>query len=539
MSAFFRVLAVVVALLMSTGFVAEAVVLEDDPAATGAIQVMLTARGEEMELVDMATGLPADAPSLADVSASVGGTIQWALQSDQTDTLGIRHVVYQQHLRFGAANPTGFDAGVPLAGGKLTYRYRRDGVLQSVNGGFFRDVSSLGTIAAASVADARALSGSVLAGTTGLAVTPDALVSEEGRARLQELTSLRLRSEGDGRTFSYVWTVPFHLENDGGAIAAAIDAGTGTVHAIWKTYQTMDTFKDYGRNSFDGLGTTAKIVVDASCGGNYDNAFFNSIGLSSGPTDGVVICPQDPDPTGWFDFSVAAAIDVVAHEWGHGLMFSKGVGTDIWLYAGEGASYHEGSAMIISHIVEHKQEPPLNPLNPQPETAEWKDVEDAREDLEPVRQLDVDDGEEGYSYHLGDWYSGIGAHELGFRLPVAFMLAAVGGVNPVCSRLSHLELDGCDIPSVPSVGIDKASAILFRTLTTYVDETTGWFDFGRLAKMAAHDLYSVSGPPGQCDAALEEQLSMHEAFHAIGLEPPSGSFVCFCSPSECSVAWPY
>jgi len=110
-------------------------------------------------------------------------------------------------------------------------------------------------------------------------------------------------------------------------------------------------------------------------------------------------------------------------------------------------------------------------------------------------------------------------------------------VNPVCSRLPTL--DGCDIPSVPSVGVDKASAIMFRTLTTYVDETTGWNDFGWLAKMAAHDLCSAWGPPGKCAAALDEQLSMHEAFHTIGVEPPPGSFVCFCSPEDCSVPWPY
>ena len=115
---------------------------------------------------------------------------------------------------------------------------------------------------------------------------------------------------------------------------------------------------------------------------------------------------------------------------------------------------------------------------------------------------------------------------MGFRLPVAFMLAADGGVNPVCSRLD--ELEGCDIPGgVPGVGSDKASAIFFRTLTGPVDETTDWNDFGQLAKMAAHHLYAVPSPPILCDDALEDQLSMHEAFHAIGYEPPE-EWLCFC-----------
>lgn len=79
---------------------------------------------------------------------------------------------------------------------------------------------------------------------------------------------------------------------------------------------------------------------------------------------------------------------------------------------------------------------------------------------------------------------------------------------------------------MPGVGIDKASAIFFRTLTEYVDETTDWWDFGQLAKLAAHDLYAIWGGLN-CDDALEEQLSMHEAFHAIGYEPPE-EWLCFC-----------
>jgi hypothetical protein len=276
--------------------------------------------------------------------------------------------------------------------------------------------------------------------------------------------------------------------------------GTIGADAIYFTYKTMATFNAFGRDGWDDDGSVAKVVVDAICpSGKEDNAMFAYSGTYDYvPTPGVAICPADAE-----DFSPAAAIDIVAHEWGHGVIFTSAG----WSYSGDGKIYHEGFADIIGHAVEWYNQSPGSG----DERAEWKFGED-RDASQATwwRRADDDDGLGGHSYHADDPPgSASDPYQNGLPLSVAQYLMSEGGYNPVCDRLD--ELDGCDV-EVEEIGATAASRILFKALTTYATSSSDWEDFGPLAKVAAYFLYKSC--PGD-NAATEQQTAL-DAFEAIG-----------------------
>jgi len=295
--------------------------------------------------------------------------------------------------------------------------------------------------------------------------------------------------------------------------------------AMWFTYQTMQTFKALGRNGWDGSGSPARFVVSArtsqlcwdperhrwyQCYG-YNNAFFAVPGsvwaLTYGPASSVVLYRG----AGSWSYGASAALDIVAHEWGHGVIYTSAG----WDYGDSiGAQLHEGFADVIGYTVEWDHQPPGSGW----ERADWM----AGEDTGAVqRRVDVDDGAGGYEYHKDDG-TDEEAHHRGHQLAVAFRLLAVGGQNPVCSRLPGLS--GCDV-SVTALGLEKARRIFFHTLTHYCTSSTGWEDLPDLMILAAYHLYRQCpiGRPG--DPALEEQRAVDEAFTAIGY-PGSGYHEC-------------
>lgn len=635
-----------------------AVVLEHQPSKTGAHDIMLIARGERMELHDFYTGLPADAPSLESRPVRVGGSLHWMQVSEETDDLGILHVVHQQYLTHPSLAATPLANGVPLAGGRLTFQYSRHGVLISVDGGSFADISSIGTVGATTVADARALAASVYQVTTHSSVLSDGLLDSEAIARSERRTKLWLRSTGDGQAFEFVWNTLLYLE-DGGPVAAAVDSGTGYLYASWdpnpaddpceansdtlvqaygrpqrpdiapmylwatpsggydapfthqahkppsglkprieiymgtpswdgcpggnlqwyqilpiltglapnyndwhagqsvppnddpvpydvpgkagadalrKTNETMAVLAEFDRNSFDNQGTPARVGV-ACYGASSDSAgWLEEFSTSKFiPVESVCIGRNVALP-----YSLAAALDVIAHEFGHGLMLSL---PNIWEYRSydDGGALHEGFADVFGYIVEQKTHPfDDTPGTNDPEEADWHFGEDAWPACNDWRRsAEANDVVgSGESYHVNDPWGGAGcdyAHCVGHRLGVAFMLATAGGLNPACGTFNPFR-DECSIPGVPPLGIEKASKIFYRLMTMEVDSETGWEHLAYLAKRAAHAEYSRPGVVN-CSDGLEEQLSVHYAFKSIGLEPAE-EWVCFC-PGRCIPPYPW
>ena len=286
--------------------------------------------------------------------------------------------------------------------------------------------------------------------------------------------------------------------------------GSAGADAMYFTYKTMATFDAYGRDGWDDDGTVARVVVDAFCpSGREDNATFAYPGGADFvPAEAVATCTAEDE-----DFSPAAAIDVVAHEWGHGVVFTSAG----WSYSGDGEIYHEAFADVIGHAVEWQNQT----SGAGAERAEWKFGED-RDDSQETwwRRPDVDDGALGFKYHESDT-AGTGPDEAYYEalpLSVAFFLMADGHQdpdddndhkNPWC--VTDPENDDCDV-TVTDIGANKASRILFKMLTDYALSSSGWEDFGQLAKAAAFALYN------NCPSsnAQSEQESADEAFEAIG-----------------------
>ncbi len=296
--------------------------------------------------------------------------------------------------------------------------------------------------------------------------------------------------------------------------------GRAAGDAVHTTYQTMATLNSLGWQSYNGYGSDAKIVVNATCGAN-DNATFSESGETYVPANAVAVCPANQRP-----YIFSAALDVIAHEWGHGVIFSSAD----WTYSGWGKSYHEGFADVIGYLTEWDQQPSGSGA----EKAEWTYAED---NGGAARRVDVDDGapdgeDGGLSFHAGDTPGGTPGTTLYYynaanRLPVAFRLLAVGGTNPVCSRVPALP--GCGT-SVTGQGITDASEVFFRILTSYATSSTDWDDFANLAKLAAFDLYAECSTP--CYHATSEQQAAMQSFTAIGY-PPGSTSTFQCKPMKC------
>ncbi len=292
---------------------------------------------------------------------------------------------------------------------------------------------------------------------------------------------------------------------------AAGDAG-------WNTYLTMYTLKSlFNRNGWDGYGSTARIFVDdlGSAYNNgrwvveptYDLAIANSIGIGrkSGP---------------YYENTFAVCLDFVAHEWGHGVVFSSAN----MPYSGVQAELHEGFADFLGYAVEWAQQPAGSGC----ERAEWSFGEDNR--YPPLRSAQEDDGVGGTSFHKDDPVGNpADPHQAGNRLGVAYRLLAEGGTNPVCSRLGTLS--GCDV-SVAAQGLTKADRILYRVLAFYATSATSWSDLGVFATGAAFDLYSRCGACYNHYDAAAEQKAASDAFTAIGYPGPGAIWECDCPVAQ-------
>jgi hypothetical protein len=319
-------------------------------------------------------------------------------------------------------------------------------------------------------------------------------------------------------------TVGGTVTYDDWTVEAAIP-GRAAADAIHFTYQTMYTFKNnLGRFSYDGHGATARVVIDDRYDGSDNAQFHAEVAWCGGdlcaPVNSVGISPRGSRP-----YTFAACLDVIAHEWGHGVVHTSAD----WDYGDEvGGQLHEGFADVIGYATEWYRQPAGSGC----EKAEWKMGED---NGRYVRRVDEDDGDIepdcsvppelgvkvcDMAYHKDDEPSLTQAHARGNMLGVAYRLLKDGGQNPVCSRLPGLS--GCDV-SVQAQGLLKSSTILFRVLTVYATSATAWEDLGGLAVLSAFDLFSKCAI---CVDAAAEQQAASDAFTAIGY--PGGEVLGTC-----------
>ena len=308
-------------------------------------------------------------------------------------------------------------------------------------------------------------------------------------------------------------------------------AGKEAGDALHNTKGVFTAFYGLFRwRGWDGNLSPAKVVINDVDGGlGADNAQFQRFAYPCATNCGgqgqTGDCAPEPHVgvtyASLLTWSYAAALDVLAHEWGHGVIHS----TADFLLNDVGSQLHEGFADFLGYACEQYLQPWGNGF----EMADWMLGEDASAQRIATRRVDVDDGDQpnppscraalgecDYAFHRDDDPSLSTAHGRGNQLPVAFRLLQVGGKNPVCGRLP--QLSGCNV-TVPGLGFVKAAKIFFYVLAYLAVPATQWGDLPDLGKAAAFALYarcsSTCDNKPVCWAELE-QRAVEKAFHSIG-----------------------
>lgn len=278
---------------------------------------------------------------------------------------------------------------------------------------------------------------------------------------------------------------------------AAVDAHYG-MQVSWDYLQTI-----HGRWGIDGQGSPVSSVVHI--GNLYDNAFWwggcdcMAFGNGSFPVN----------PNG---FTSMAALDVVGHEFGHGLTGK----TARLVYAGESGGLNESSSDILGQLIEFWHEGGMgSAIGGQ--GGDWRIGQDLR--ATPLRYMHKP-SLDGMSADA--WYPGIGnidVHYSSGPMNRAFYFLAEGA-DPVATAS---EVSSPFLPAgMVGIGKDDAAAIWFRALTVYLYASADYVAARTAWLKAAADLFGM---------ASSEYLAVMDAFAAINVGYSALTFDDFQSPS--------
>lgn len=310
--------------------------------------------------------------------------------------------------------------------------------------------------------------------------------------------------------------------------------GNAAGDALFNTNETMRALATMGRSSWNGSGGDANIIVESTFVAGTDNAYF--INQSGGdprlpPTRAVIINPSN------LFYNLAAGLDIVAHEWGHGVIFTSSNFDRNTLV---GRQLHEGFADVIGQAVEKTRQLTGTGLE---RSSDWHIGEDAST-ADPltgvttyIRSGEVDDQAGGHLWRgpngstlvdhkmhreddLGE--NNTFGHDRGNQLNVAFRLLASGGTNPVCTRISTAQ--GCGT-TMTGIGFTKARAILFDALQWYLAPGSQWADLADAANLAAYSRYNKCGVDPYWNASAE-QAAVDNAFTRIGYPRLGSELAC-------------
>ena len=233
--------------------------------------------------------------------------------------------------------------------------------------------------------------------------------------------------------------------------------------AHWGAEMTYDFYKTvFNRNSIDNNGFALKSYVHYDV--NYFNAFWDGQEMNYG--DGDKSDNNQP----------LTALDVCGHEITHGLTsFTAALN-----YSNESGALNEGFSDIFGTCIE---------AYARPTKKDWligSDFETIRDMSNPKAYSQPD------TYKGKYWAKGLlafldngGVHTNSGVLNYWFYLLVHGGSGTNDNGLTY---------NVKGIGIAKAQAIAYRTLTTYLVPTSVYKDARTYSIKAAKDLYGASSP---------------------------------------------
>ncbi len=313
--------------------------------------------------------------------------------------------------------------------------------------------------------------------------------------------------------------------------------GTAGGDAMYHTRQTMLAFSTMGRNSWNGSGANATVVIDSYMSHDVsDQAVFRATPRSQWDPPGASVGIARAQNY----YNQAASLDVIAHEWGHGVLathpnFPRTISDNT-----VSDQLDEGFADVIGNIVEKLRQPAENVPDPLGRAAQlerssdWTMHEDASGSdggyLAYARGA-VDDGTTGHVWKGNNNYTPAASknrlhfsdpdttddtqpHTWGNMLVVVLRLLTEGGDNPLCDRPAPNPITTCN--DVTALGFTKARKVLWNTLPNLPRGASTWQQVANAAVRAAYSQFKMcNASPVYVPVFEQEQTKL--AFEAIGL----------------------
>ena len=270
-------------------------------------------------------------------------------------------------------------------------------------------------------------------------------------------------------------------DNNWNNVNAAKDQYATDAH--WGAEMTYDFYKKiFNRNSIDNNGFALKSYVHYDV--NYFNAFWDGEKMNYG--DGDASDNNQP----------LTALDVCGHEITHGLTsFTANLN-----YSNESGALNEGFSDIFGTCIE---------AFARPTKKDWligSDFESIR-DMSSPNAFSQPDTYKGKYWAKGllAWLDNGGVHTNSGVLNYWFYLLCTGGSGTNDNGTAY---------SVKAIGMAKAQAIAYRTLTTYLVPTSVYKDARIYSIQAAKDLYGAG-------STVVAQVT--KAWNAVGVRATTGT----------------
>lgn len=284
---------------------------------------------------------------------------------------------------------------------------------------------------------------------------------------------------------SYSAAVDFtDSDNSWNNVNTALDQYATDAH--WGAEMTLDYyFTKFGRKSIDNNNFAIKSYIHYST--NYFNAFWDGARMTYG--DGSSVNNYKP----------LTALDVCGHEITHG-MTSK---TANLAYQRESGALNEGFSDIFGNSIEFWA---------RPTKANWKLGEDFNYVIRDMANPNAYGQPDTY---LGTYWQdatttgcrrpssqqndNCGVHTNSGVLNFWYYLLVNGGTGTNDKGFAY---------NVTGIGIDKAAAVAYRTLTTYLTSSSNYANARTASLQAAADLYGAGGA---------EVTQVTNAWNAVGV----------------------
>lgn len=265
---------------------------------------------------------------------------------------------------------------------------------------------------------------------------------------------------------------------------AILDAHWGT-EQTYDYYLNVNNWDSYDNNGSPMLSYVHFNLIDYGYSNN-NNAFWDGERMTYGDGDGI-------------NYNPLTAIDVLGHEITHGVTEnSAGL-----VYQDEPGALNESFSDIIGSCIEH---------HAKPNGFSWLLGNEMSVDGTGFRNMaDPNQNGDPDTYQGDYWYNGTadygGVHTNSGVQNFWFYLLSEGGTGIN---------DNGDTYSVQGIGIESAGAIVFRSLTNYLNANSEYADARAGSIQAATDLF------GGCSAEL---AAVTNAWYAVGVGGPFNSAV--------------